>query len=168
MTRRFGLHVILAATMAATIGCDHVTKRIAVETLAGAPDRSFLAGTIKVLYAENTGGFLSLGAGLSREGRAAVFVVGTGLMLLIVAWALFRYRAGVSSWLGATLFLAGGASNWLDRVVHGKVVDFLNVGIGPIRTGIFNVADVAITIGLVLLLAAEFRRRDRGTVREQP
>jgi signal peptidase II len=115
-----------------------------------------------MLYAENTGGFLSLGAGLPSGGRTAVFVVGTGVMLLAVAVALLRYRADARSLLGATLFLAGGASNWMDRVVHGKVVDFLNVGIGPVRTGIFNVADMAILAGLALLVVSEFSRRDRA------
>jgi signal peptidase II len=154
---------VLAFVLAATIGCDRVTKRIAVETLARAPHRSFLAGTVRMLYAENTGGFLSLGAGLSPSIRTAVFVVGTGLMLLLVAAALLRSRADRRSLLGATLFLAGGASNWLDRVVHGKVVDFLNVGIGPVRTGIFNVADVAILAGLALLVVSELRQRDPAT-----
>ncbi len=159
---RVATQVVLVFVLAATIGCDRVTKRMAVESLAGAPHRSFLAGTVRMLYAENTGGFLSLGAGLPSGSRTAVFVVGTGLMLLAVAVALLWSRADGRSLLGATLFLAGGASNWLDRVVHGKVVDFLNVGIGPVRTGIFNVADMAILAGLALLVVSEFRRRDRA------
>jgi signal peptidase II len=154
--------LLLALVLAGTISCDRVTKRMASATLAGAPDRTFLGGTVTMLYAENTGGFLSVGAGFSPRARTAVFVVGTGLMLLAVATAFSRYRADPWSKLGATLFLAGGASNWIDRLLHGKVVDFLNVGIGPVRTGIFNVADMAIMLGLALLLAAEFGRRHGG------
>ena len=45
------------------------------------------------------------------------------------------------------LFLAGALSNLIDRIAVGSVIDFLNVGIGPLRTGIFNVADVAIMAG---------------------
>jgi signal peptidase II len=37
------------------------------------------------------------------------------------------------------------------------VIDFLNVGVGPLRTGIFNVADVAITLGVALLVAGSAR-----------
>ena len=113
-------------------------------------------------YAENTGGFLSLGAGLSPQGRTAVFIVGTGVMLALVPLALFRGGGGPAALLGATLFLAGGASNWMDRVLHGRVVDFLNVGIGPVRTGVFNVADVAIMAGLVLVIAAQVRAPREG------
>ena len=151
------IYLLLSVVLVATIGCDRVTKRIAAGTLAGAADRSFLAGTVAVTYTENTGGFLSLGAGLSPRGRTAVFVVGTGLVLVAAAIALLRSRFDPWSMLGVTLFVAGGASNWIDRVTRGTVIDFLNVGIGPVRTGVFNVADVAIMTGLGLLIAAEAR-----------
>jgi len=162
--KALSIYLLLAVVLSATIGCDRVTKRIAVDTLAGGPDRSFLAGTVTVLYAENTGGFLSIGAGLSQRTRTAVFVVGTGLILVAVAAGLLRYQLDQWALVGATLFVAGGASNWIDRVTHGKVIDFLNVGIGPLRTGVFNVADIAILAGLLLLVASEsrvIRKRDR-------
>jgi signal peptidase II len=158
------MYLLLVVVLAATIGCDRVTKRIAADTLAGAQDRSFLAGTVTVVYTENTGGFLSLGAGLSPRGRTAVFVVGAGIVLVAAAIAMLRSRVDVWSMLGVTLFVAGGASNWIDRVTRGTVIDFLNVGIGPVRTGVFNVADMAILAGLALLVAAEARAiavRDR-------
>jgi signal peptidase II len=151
--------LLLACVLVGTVGCDRVTKRLAVETLAGSPDRTFLGGTVRILYAENTGGFLSLGAGLSPGLRRAVFVGATGLLLVLVLATVVRHRRGAASLLGATLFLAGGASNWIDRVAHGKVIDFLNVGVGPVRTGVFNVADVAIVAGLALLLTIEFAPR---------
>ena len=53
--------------------------------------------------------------------------------------------------LGVALLIAGGGSNWLDRITRGSVIDFLNVGIGPVRTGVFNVADVAIVMGVALI-----------------
>ena len=65
--------------------------------------------------------------------------------------------AGPSS-VGLVLFVAGGASNWIDRVLSGSVVDFLNVGIGPLRTGVFNVADVAIMVGAGLVAFGAARR----------
>src|SRR5207249_7753307 len=49
--------------------------------------------------------------------------------------------------------LGGGLSNLLDRVAYGGyVVDFINLGIGSLRTGIFNAADVAITVGVLLVV----------------
>jgi signal peptidase II len=43
-------------------------------------------------------------------------------------------------------------SNLADRMAIGSVIDFLNVGIGPVRTGIFNVADMAIMAGIAMVL----------------
>jgi signal peptidase II len=60
--------------------------------------------------------------------------------------------------LGLTLFIAGALSNWIDRVLRGSVVDFLNVGIHSLRTGIFNVADVAVMVGVALVALGALRR----------
>jgi lipoprotein signal peptidase/GNAT superfamily N-acetyltransferase len=149
---RWSAPLALAIVVVATIGCDRVTKRLATETLAGTPGRSYLSDTIRLHYAENTGGFLSLGADLPPAVRTVVFTIGTGLMTvgLVIAAFWFRYRGWMM--VGVVLFAAGSASNWVDRAMHGAVVDFLNVGIGPLRTGIFNVADVAIMAGAALVM----------------
>jgi signal peptidase II len=55
---------------------------------------------------------------------------------------------------GVALFVAGGVSNLLDGIAYGKVIDFMNVGLGPVRTGIFNVADVAIMLAATLVVFA--------------
>jgi len=156
--RLFG-RLALVFAVVITIGCDRVTKHVATTTLAGSPDRSYLGDTVRVVYAENTGGFLSIGADLPTPMRTALFTFATGLALIALAVLVTRRQwSGVAA-LGVTLFVAGGASNWFDRLAHGSVVDFLNVGIGPLRTGIFNVADIAITVGVALFALAEFRPR---------
>ncbi len=150
--------VALVAAALATIGCDRATKHVATTLLAGEADRSYLGDTVRLGYAENTGGFLSLGADWPEAPRIAVFTVATGLALLgLVAVAIRDGFAGTST-VGLVLFVAGGSSNWIDRVLHGRVVDFLNLGIGPIRTGVFNVADVAIMAGAGLVALGVFRR----------
>ena len=158
---RIGVRVVLVIAIAATISCDRATKHIAATTLVGAASQSYLADTVRLEYVENTGGFLSFGSDLPLAVRTGLFTVGTGLALLatVVGAMLFRFNG----WplLGLTLFVAGGASNWLDRVVRGSVIDFINVGFGPLRTGIFNVADVAIMLGVGIVAIAElYRNRD--------
>jgi signal peptidase II len=158
MQERIGRRLTLALVIATTIGCDRVTKDLAVDALAGTPPRSFLADTFRLAYVENTGGFLGLGASLPPAPRFFLFTLATGLMLL--ALVVFAIRSRGSGWplFGVTLFASGGASNWIDRAVHGGVVDFMNVGIGPVRTGIFNVADVAIMLGAAIFMLGELRR----------
>ena len=68
-----------------------------------------------------------------------------------------RHRWPTLALIGMALFVAGGSSNLLDRLTRGSVIDFMNVGIGPLRTGIFNVADVAIMLGVGLVLLASYR-----------
>jgi signal peptidase II len=154
MLRRLAVVLIIVGT----VGCDRVTKHVARSTLAGTAERSFLADSLRLMYVENTGGFLSLGANLPLEARTALFTVATGLILLgLTAFAL-RCRWTGAPAFGLTVFLAGGVSNWFDRVMHGSVVDFVNIGIGPFRTGVFNVADVAIMFGVAIVVASEFRR----------
>ena len=158
MTWQAVLRALLVLSVVATIGCDRLTKRIAADRLAGSPGRSFLADTVRLEYAENTGGFLGLGEQLPPAVRRVVFVGGTGALLLLLLVGLVRGFAGVPrrevAIAGVAFFVAGGLSNWIDRLAHGHVVDFIVMRVGPLRTGVFNIADVAIMIGAALILVA--------------
>lgn len=144
-----------------TIGCDHATKYVARVSLQGEPHRSYFGNMVRIGYAENTGGFLSLGADLPPTHRTMLFTAVTGLVLAGLAVLVFRGRLDRITGLGMTLFVAGGVSNWIDRVIRGSVVDFLNLGIGPLRTGIFNVADVAIMLGAAIMVYGELAKSRR-------
>jgi signal peptidase II len=144
-----------------TISCDRVSKEIAATTLQDKPAKSYLYDTLRLQYVENEGAFLGLGGGLDPTSRFWVFTFGNGALLLLVSfWLWRRNNLGFTETLGLSLILAGGAGNALDRLLlDGRVVDFLNIGVGPVRTGIFNVADVAIMAGVaVLVLAAPLSR----------
>jgi signal peptidase II len=149
---RLGKWLVVFVLFAATIGCDRVTKHVATDTLAGTAPKSFLADTVRLTYAENAGGFLSLGADLSEPIRTALFTLGNGIVLLGLGVLLSRTASLSWRTAGLSLFIAGGVSNWLDRLVDGRVVDFLNVGVGSLRTGVFNVADMAVMLGVALFL----------------
>lgn len=78
---------------------------------------------------------------------------------MLLAALLYSAHASRLSTVAWWLVLSGGAGNFEDRLLHhGRVIDFMNLGIGSLRTGIFNVADVCITIG-VIVLAVEFIRQ---------
>ena len=144
--------MLLCLLLAGTAGCDRVTKHLAVTTLAGAPDQSFLADTVRLQYHENPGAFLAFGASWSPTPRALLFQLGNAIFLAVAGFLAARFRWSRVANCGLVLFLAGGLSNLADRLTIGSVIDFLNVGIGPIRTGIFNVADVAIMAGVAMVL----------------
>jgi signal peptidase II len=156
MTFRNRLLLVLAV-LVVCIGADQFTKSIAKSALAESPGHSYLADTFRLQYAENAGAFLSLGDSMPVWLRTAVFTYAVAIFLLgLTVYLLVRPPASTTVLTSWTLVCAGGLSNLIDRVIyHGKVVDFLNVGIGSLRTGIFNVADVVLTTGIVMLLIYE-------------
>jgi signal peptidase II len=111
-------------------------------------------------YAENTGAFLSLGSSLPEHWRQLIFTIFVGVFLLgLLLYVLLSRNLSGNHVTCLSLICGGGLSNLIDRIAYdGRVVDFLNVGIGPVRTGIFNVADMAITAGAIYLAIDSFRK----------
>lgn len=141
-----------------SVGCDQVSKRAASQWLLGQPVRSYLGDTFRLLYIENTGAFLGMGASWPELVRFIVFTLASStIVVLALAWLATKvWRKDPNpNWViivGSVLMLAGGLGNLVDRVFRGgAVIDFMNVGIGPLRSGIFNVADVQIVLGVALL-----------------
>jgi signal peptidase II len=140
-----------------TIGCDRVTKHVATARLAGMPAQSYLAGTVRLEYAENRGAFLSVGAHLSEWSRFVVLQCGVAAILAFLAFVALKQRWSGLALAGASFTIAGGLSNLADRISRGSVVDFMTMGIGPWWTGIFNVADLAIVLGGTLIVIGRSR-----------
>ena len=139
---------------------DQCTKIAAVHLVADRPPLRWLGGAFRLQYVENKGAFLSLGASLPEAVRTGVFVVAVlAVLVLISIYILKGRRVAPGELWAAALFTSGGVGNLIDRVALGHVRDFANIGIGPVRTGVFNVADVAITAGAVVLLIHLFRNR---------
>jgi len=82
------------------------------------------------------------------------------ILLFLLAYALLARDGRPTFIFALALILAGGSSNLIDRFFNdGYVVDFINLGAGQIRTGIFNVADIAITVGVLMLVFQNWYRR---------
>jgi signal peptidase II len=138
-----------------------VSKVAARDLLVPGALHSYLGDLLRLQLVENPGSFLSLGAALPAPARFWLFVGAVGLLLLaMVIAALFARRLDVRQALALAIVGGGGISNLLDRIVHdGRVTDFLNLGWGALRTGIFNVADMLILVGVALLVLVY---RERG------
>jgi len=145
---------LVAALLLACVGCDQVSKAVVRNHVALGHSQSFLGDTLRLTHAENPGAFLSVGASLPQLARVAVFQVGVAILVLGLLWyALFARQSGYWGTVGFSLLAASGLGNLIDRLLQdGHVTDFLNVGFGPLRTGIFNVADVVGVIGLAVLV----------------
>lgn len=159
MTIRARKLLVLVLLSVLCIGCDRATKRVATEELKDMETVSLVGGTVRLQYAENTGAFLGLAGDLPPAARMWILNVGTGVLLAaLMVYLVRRYDLSWQRFVPLCLVLAGGVGNLIDRVAAGYVVDFVSIGVGPLRTGIFNVADVAITVGAVWLFVTSWRR----------
>jgi signal peptidase II len=148
--------MMLSVITLISAGIDQATKWYAAANLPRGGMTSHWFDTLRIGYAENTGAFLGLGSGLSDAMKFWIFVCAVGLILTgLVAYILRSQTQTPLSLMALCLVFSGGISNFYDRLVNnGAVVDFLNLGFGSLRTGIFNVADMAIMLGVFFLLFA--------------
>ena len=150
------LRTALLATALLLVGCDHVTKRVAKAELEGGPPRALAAGILDLDYTENTDSGFGLLRWLSPSIRAPMLTVVQLVGGLTFLALCLRRRLPAMARL-ALLLLAGGAfGNGLDRLFRGYVVDFIHLTHWPV----FNVADIYITAGGILLFLAYRRARD--------
>ena len=149
--RRF---IVVMLTLSCCVGCDQVSKTAARSLLHSGAAESLFAGSLRLQLTENPGSFLSLGASLPEQLRFSLFTAGVTVVLVgLVCAALFARRLTTARFVALALIAGGGFSNLIDRLLYnGRVTDFLNVGIGSLRTGIFNLADMAILAGALLLV----------------
>jgi len=146
--------VLVCITLFWCVGCDQISKGVVRHYLAPGESHSFLHDVFRLAHAENSGAFLSLGAALPEYTRTVLFTGIVGVLSVAALLAAFLARGlGRYQVIALALIAAGGSGNWIDRLTNGgRVTDFLNVGIGPLRTGIFNVADMALMVGVTLFV----------------
>ncbi len=144
---------LFLSVFVAQLVIDQWTKQLATAHLKGMPRQSWLSDTFRLEYATNEGAFLSLGANLPPTLRYWLLTIGVGLLLLGLAiYALVSKQLVTMEVAGYAFIASGGFSNWVDRArFGGSVVDFMNMGLGSLRTGVFNVADLSIIAGIVLM-----------------
>jgi signal peptidase II len=147
-----GLLIVLLVLM--NIGCDQATKQIARAQLAHRGTVAVVDDFLVLRYVVNEGGFLSLGARLPAAARMIIFIAFPVIVLVFMLVYFFREKqAPWTSLIGFAFIAGGGFGNLIDRIFQGgRVSDFINVGIGTFRSGIFNMADLAVMIGCALLL----------------
>jgi signal peptidase II len=146
--------MVLVTTMVGCVGCDQMTKSAARLQLDPNVTVSLLHGFLRLQHVENSGAFLSMGDSLPGQVRAILFTFG-GVVLVgsAIIWAVRSRRMNIVQTVGAALICSGGLGNVIDRLARsGYVTDFLNVGIGPLRTGIFNFADFALFVGVGIIV----------------
>ena len=148
--------LLVSTILIGCVGCDQISKQVVRTQMMLAESHSYLGDTVRLVYVENTGAFLGLGDSLPETVRIAFLQGAVGLIVLGLLWAATLARdMNRRQIIALALLAAGGLGNLIDRVLYdGRVTDFLNVGVGSLRTGIFNIADVVEVIGVLVFLLA--------------
>jgi signal peptidase II len=151
---------LIFSILVSTLILDLVSKEWARRELEGHVYR-YLGDLLVFEHSENPGAFLSLGATLSPEFRFWIFTIGIAAITLGVLIFMFRTKnLPRLQTIAYSLIVAGGIGNLVDRIQKQTVTDFINMGIGSLRTGIFNVADMAIMAAVFILIFESFRNPD--------
>ena len=156
--RRFPLRLAIVLLTLSLFGCDHATKSVAQASLANGHTVSLVSGILELRYAANDDTAFSLlrTLGVARTPGILLAASAVALFAVVAMWIAARKRASRTQHVGFALILAGALGNVVDRAMRGFVVDFIHVTRWPV----FNVADIAVVAGMILLgLCAVFQPR---------
>ena len=133
---------------------DQATKLIVVRSLALCERTDLVGNILRITHIRNSGAVF----GTMRWAGSyfTLFSIVAGAALIVVIFLARKSSMLVRTALG--LVLGGAVGNLIDRLRYGAVVDFMDVGVSEkVRWPCFNVADLAITVGVILLIVNTLR-----------
>ena len=149
--------LIILLILALNIGCDQATKAMMRQHIQPFERYYFFSGHVTLLNVENTGAFLSLGNNLPNPFH---FILLTLLPVLALVgglvYIIVKKNITKTALTGIIFVIGGGMGNLYDRIRYGSVTDFLYFQYGIFQTGVFNVADVSIMVGVGLIILDAF------------
>jgi len=143
------------------IALDQATKLAIKARFFLGESKGLLGDFLRFTYIENPG--MAFGI---RIGGKYFFTIFATLATIVILYYLYRIRhERFASRFALALILGGAVGNLIDRYAYGQVIDFVDVGLGATRWPVFNVADSAVTVGMIMLMI--FVLFERKTPREK-
>lgn len=161
LSRKATTNLILTIIVLCNIGCDQISKQIVRKRIDYLDQIPVVDNIFTLTKIENKGAFLSFGDALPYGFKLLFLTLLPMLALLYGIYIMYR-KNGLADYalLGIAFVVGGGIGNLYDRIVHGSVTDFMHLDLGLFETGIFNLADVSIMIGMgLILLSRKFIHR---------
>lgn len=144
--------LLAAALIILNIGCDQISKSVVRENIRFHEKIELVNENLILTKVENRGAFLGLGHTLPPPVRLILFLALPFAVMVVMLFMLFRKNLNKGSLIGLSFIIGGGLGNLYDRIVYGSVTDFLHINLGVFKTGIFNMADFSIVIGVTILV----------------
>ena len=161
MNSKKNRYSLITLIVVLSIAFDQVSKIWVRNNFESYTEKSIVGDVFTLIKVENTGAFLGMGSELSEIPRILLLIVLPIIVLIsITLYTYLEKTLDQTSIIGFSLIIGGGIANIFDRIVYGSVTDFLYINLGGIfKTGIFNIADVSVTTGMILILISSFKNK---------
>ena len=152
--------VLILLIIIVNIGCDQFSKTIVKRSVLPYETIRVLNDHLTVTRVENSGAFLSAGDSMSKVSKQIFLTLVPIIAMVLGLTYLVVKPVSNNTLIGVCFVIGGGVGNLFDRILYGSVTDFLYVKFGFFQTGIFNMADVSIMVGIFVILLQFFLKRD--------
>ena len=161
MLNKKSRYLLITILVFLSIAFDQISKIWVRNNFESYSEKSIIGDVFTLIKVENTGAFLGMGSELSEIPRILLLIILPVIVLIsITLYTYIDKSLDKLSIIGFSLIIGGGIANIFDRIVFGSVTDFLYINLGGIfKTGIFNIADLSVTTGMILILISSFKKK---------
>ena len=154
-------NISISIIIALSIFLDQISKISIRNNVEQYSDIKLIGEYFILTNVENSGAFLGMGSGFSPIMKSVFLIILPIIVLISIIIYVYRDKEiDKVSLIGFSIIIGGGIGNIFDRIIYGSVTDFLFIDLGGIfKTGIFNIADLAVTTGMILILLMSFKNK---------
>ena len=154
-------NISISIIIALSIFLDQISKILIRNNVEQYSDIKLIGEYFILTNVENSGAFLGMGSGFSPIMKSVFLIILPIIVLISIIIYVYRDKEiDKISLIGFSIIIGGGIGNIFDRIMYGSVTDFLFIDLGGIfKTGIFNIADLAVTTGMILILLMSFKNK---------
>lgn len=160
--------VIVFTLIILNIGCDQISKKMVRDDVQPKSTTEIIGEKFILTNVENSGAFLGMGSDLNPTIKMILLLIlPIVVLLLVLHYLLTKKEVDNLTVIGLSFIVGGGIGNMYDRILYGQVTDFFHIDLGGVfKTGIFNMADVSVMVGMGFILIASFIYRKKKSTEE--
>ena len=153
-------NILLILLISFNIAVDQYSKTIVREKVIAGSQTEIFGDLLQLMNVENSGAFLGMGSESNPTIKLIFLLILPVVVILCVLYYLFTNKSlDKLTSIGLSCIVGGGLANLYDRFLYGSVTDFLFMDFGVAKTGIFNLADLSVTTGMILILLSTFKEK---------
>jgi signal peptidase II len=154
-------NISISILITVSIVLDQLSKALIRENIDQYSEIKLIGEYFILTNVENSGAFLGMGSDFSPFIKTIFLLILPIIVLICIMIYVYRDKEiDKISLIGFCFIIGGGIANIYDRIIYGSVTDFLFIDLGGIfKTGIFNIADLSVTTGMIMILLMSFKNK---------